>query len=153
MRMSISVLQAKMWMRMLAAICLCLLLELGLCGLAMMVLHRTSSDLVRPYCAFALPVLIFLPLAWWLRIWEKRGASPRQLASCWTCLMIILASMVIAAFFYSGVELRLTDQRNALGAFTLVELLLIPTAIFTVYQQVLKTTSARTARGQYGTSE
>ena len=119
------------------------LLEVGQFLIIGWVFKKTTSELIGPYLAFALPAVIFMPLVWWLRILEEQGTSPKRLARGWLLSTAIFFFTVIIATFYSGVEFRFMDPKDALGGFVAAVLLSIPSLYFISYRWTLKVISAR----------
>lgn len=130
---------------MLGALCLYLVLELGLFLVVKAVIRVTTGDLVGPYLAFAVPAVICLLLAWRLKRWEEHGPSSRLLALGWSLGTVFLFSTVIIAFFYSGLRLHFLNLGDAKG-FIAVAVVGVPIAFFIWYRVVLSHISARAAR-------
>ena len=122
-----------------------LVLELGPFLIAAWLLKKTAGELAGPYLAFAAPWVIFVPLIWWLRRWEETGASPKRLARGWGLSMALFGIAVEVAVFYSGVELHLMDQNDAVGGFIVALLLGIPILYLGMYYKSLRTISSRAA--------
>jgi len=141
--------RAKFWMRMFWALCLYLALELGPFVIVKHVLHTTEEKLAGPYLAFAVPGVIVLLLAWWLRKWEERGPSPRRLAFGWGLSAAFFFSAVAGAFFYSGVTLHLLNP-SKIGSFITVGALGVLIASFSLYYTALSRISARATRNTDG---
>src|ERR1035437_5598277 len=107
----------SLWGWLLRGLPIYLGMEFGAFLLVGFALRKTVGELAHPYIAFALPAVIFFPLVWWLRAREEEGASPKRLARGWVLSMSLFFLAVIAATFYSGIELRLMDPKDALGGF------------------------------------
>jgi drug/metabolite transporter (DMT)-like permease len=150
MTSSISRSPANFWMRMFWAFCLYLVLELGLFVIVKQGLHATEGELAGPYLAFAVPGVIVLLLAWWLRKWEERGPSPRRLALGWGLSGLLFFCAVAIAFFYSGVELHLLNL-GVVASFIVVGVGGVLIASFSLYHSALRSISARTTRNTDGT--
>ena len=86
--------------------------ELGLFVLVKLLFRATWSELVGPYLAFAVPMMIFLLFVWLLRTWENSNPSPRRLALAWGLNVALLASMVDGAFDYSGAAFGIINLRH-----------------------------------------
>jgi chromate transport protein ChrA len=106
---------------------------------------KTVGELVGPYLAFAVPAVIMMPLVWWLRMSEELGTSPKRLARRWVLSAAMFFVAVIVAVFYSGVEFRLIDPKDALGGFVAAVLLSVP-SYFITYRMMLRVISTRMAR-------
>jgi hypothetical protein len=121
-----------------------LLLEVGPFLIIGWGLKKTVAELVGPYLAFAIPFAIIMPLVWWLRVSEEQGTSSKRLARGWTLSTATFFIAVIAAAFYSGVELRFMDPMDALGGFVVSVLLSVPSLYF-MYRRTLRVISTRAA--------
>lgn len=108
-------------------------------------LNKTVGELVGPYLAFTVPWAIVAPLVWWLRILEEQGISPKRLALGWLLSIALFFVAVMVATVYSGIELRLMDPKDALGAFVVTVLLSIPSLYFVAYRRTLRVISTRAA--------
>ena len=85
------------------------------------------------------------PLIWWLRKWEEKGVSPKLLAHGWGLSMALFGAAVTVAVFYSGVEFRLIDKKDAVVSFIVAVLLSVPIGYCTLYLMALQRISARSA--------
>ncbi len=112
MRSSAPFSQPSIWKWMFWTFGLYSILELALFVVIGLVARKSVGELVGPYLAFAAPASIVLALVWWLKNWEKRGASPRRLALGWCLSAVFFFSGTAIALVYSGIVLRLVDQRN-----------------------------------------
>jgi hypothetical protein len=129
-----------------------LVLEVGPFLIIAWGLKKTVGELVGPYIAFAVPAVIMMPLVWWLRMSEEQGASPKRLARGWVLSTAMFFVAVIVAVFYSGIELRLVDPKDALGGFVVAVLASVPSLYFIVYRRALRVISTRSARKPDGAS-
>jgi hypothetical protein len=130
---------------MFGALCLYLALERGLFVIVKNVLHTTEGELAGPYLAFAVPGVIILLLAWWLRKWEERGPLPRRLALGWGLSAALFFSTGAIAFFYSAVKLHLLNP-NDIASFIVVGAGGVLIASFSLYRSAITRISARSAR-------
>ncbi len=80
---------------------------------------------------------------WWLRKLEPAAIPPRRLAPGWGLSMVLLGVATEFAVFYSGVELRLMDWKNAVLSFLVIVLLSVPM----YYYAVLSARSAKMLGG------
>jgi hypothetical protein len=133
---------------MLWAVIIYLALELVPALIAKEVLNKTVQELLGPYLAFAIPGVIFLPLTWWLRNWEKSVASPRWLALGWCLSMTLFISVFTAAVFYSGGELHLINSRDDVMYFVVAGVVGALAASFGMYNNVLARITERAARNK-----
>jgi hypothetical protein len=133
------------WTQMFWGILLYFALELVPAIAVKEVLHVTMGQLVGPYLAFAAPIVIFLPLAWWLRRREERGATATRLALAWGLFTGLFVFEVGVALFYSASTLRLIDPKELLGPFIFAVSAGMLVASFTGYQRARRTISARAA--------
>jgi hypothetical protein len=138
----------SLWAWLLWALPIYLVLEVGPFLIIGWGLEKTIGELVGPYLAFAVPAVIMMPLVWWLRVWEKQGTSPKRLARGWVLSTAMFFVAGIVATFYSGVELRLMDPKDAMGGFVVAVLLSIP-SLFVIYRMALRVISTR-ATGETG---
>jgi hypothetical protein len=145
MRLSISRSRESIWVWLLWGSGIYLLLELGPFLIAARVLKKSAGELAGPYLAFAVPWAIMAPLIWWLRKCEEQGVSPKRLAHGWGLSMALFGVAGVAAVFYSGVELRLMDPRDAVISFVVMVLLSAPIFYFGMYHRALPRISARSA--------
>lgn len=129
-----------------------LVLEVGASLIVGVFLKKTAGELVGPFLAFAVPCAIFAPLVWWLRIREEEGASPKHLALGWVFSAALFFVAVMAATFYSGIELRLMDPKYVFGAFVVAVLLSVPSLYFIAYRRMLRVISTRAAGKSDGAS-
>jgi hypothetical protein len=136
---------ANVWTQMFWAIVLLLVLELIPAIVVKEVLHVTMGQLVGPYLAFAVPAVLFLLLAWWLRRQEERGATARRLALAWGLSAGLFVLTIGVALFYSASALRLIDPREFLGPLIFAVSAGTLVTSFTMYRKVLPTISARAA--------
>ena len=143
MKLSISRSQESIWIWLFWGLGTYLLLELGPFFIAEFVFKKTAGELLGPYVAFAFPCVIFLPLVWWLRKWEKQGISPKRLARGWGLSMMLFCVAVIVAVFYSGISLHLINLSDAVGGFIVSMLLGLPISYFVSYYMVLSFISTR----------
>lgn len=150
MRPSISRSRESIWVWLLWGYGIYLLLELGPFVIAAWVLKKSAGELAGPYLAFAVPWAVTAPVVWWLRKWEMRGVSPKRLAHGWGLSMAFFGVAEVAATFYSGVELRLMDPRDAVISFVVMVLLSAPIFYFVTYHRALRRVSARSASGKLG---
>jgi hypothetical protein len=120
-------------------------LEVGLFLIIGWGLKKGVGEIVGPYLAFAVPAVVMMALVWWLRVWEKQGTSPKRLARGWVLSTATFFVAVIVAVFYSGVELRLMDPKDALGGIVVAVLLSVPSLYFITYRTALRVISARAA--------
>lgn len=97
---------------MLWALVLYLTLEMVPAFIVKLVLNKPFGELVGPYVAFAMPGMVFVPLAWWLRQREGKGLSSRSLALGWGLYMALFVSLVTSALFYSGAELQVIKPKS-----------------------------------------
>jgi hypothetical protein len=146
MRSTVASLRANIWVKMFWAIVLYLALVLVPAFLVMLVLHKTVGEITGPYLAYAVPGPIFLLVILWLRTWEERGASPRQVALVWSLCTTLFMFLVFGATVYSGVELHLIDPNDAVGTLVVGCVGGALVGPLTTYRHVLKIASARTAK-------
>jgi len=145
MNLSISEFGKNIWAWMFWGLVFWLVLELGPFFIAGWVFKKTAGELAGPYLAFAVPWAIMAPLMWWLRKGEERGISPKRLAHGWGLGMALFGVALAVAVFYSGVELRLMDRKDAVVSFIVVVLLGVPVFYCTLYRRALPRISARSA--------
>lgn len=105
--------RATVWIKMFWAIMIYLAVEFGLAFMVKIVLNKATGELVIPYLAFAIPIVILLPMALLLRKWETQGASFRQIAFGWVAFLAIFVFTINFAVFYSGVKFHLVDPGDA----------------------------------------
>jgi hypothetical protein len=110
--------------------------------IAKLVLRKTAWELAGPYLTFAVPQLIFVPVALGLRTWEKRRPSPKLLALCWSLSMAFLVAAIDGAFFFSGIALHLIDLKDAVDVFVFVLAASVLSVSFIAYRQVLPVIAA-----------
>jgi membrane protease YdiL (CAAX protease family) len=132
------------WFR---AVGLYLVAELGFFVLIKRFFRATWSELAGPYLAFAMAMMFFLLLVWWLRNWEKRNPSPRRLALGWGLSVAVFASMVDGAFAYSGVVLGLINPHAVRdwGGWSFAVIASILCVSIVVYQGAYRIVQARTS--------
>lgn len=145
MRSSIFRVHTNMFVKMLFAYCLWLALEAGEFAVAKQILHATETELVGPYLAFAVPGAVILPLAWWLKKWEKRAPSPKRLALGWSLCTALFFCVAIAAFYYTGVHLQLLKLSNV-WIFVVEAAAGVLVGAIGMYRMVLPRISARSHR-------
>jgi hypothetical protein len=153
MKLSISKAGESIWVWLLWGLGIYLALELGPFLIAKQVFNKTAGDLAGPYLAFALPAVVVMPLIWWLRKWEERGASPKRVARGWGTSVALFGVAVVVAVFYSGIELRLMNPRDAIGGFVASVLLSVPIFYFGIYHRALKVISTRATGKQMPRSD
>jgi hypothetical protein len=139
----------SLWAWLLWSLPIYLVLEVGASLIIGEGLKKTVGQLAGPFLAFAAPAVTIMPLIWWLRILEDKGAPPRLLARGWVLSAGLFFVAVMVATFYSGIELRLMDPKTALGAFVACVLFGIPSLYFIVYRRTLKVLSTRTEGGNW----
>jgi hypothetical protein len=127
---------------MFRAFCLYLVLEFGLFVIIKQILHTTERELSGPYLAFAVPGIIILLLAWWLKKCEEHGSSSKRLALGWGLSAAFFFSAVAVAFCYSIVELHLVHPSD-LKRFIVVGVGGVLIAAFSLYRVALLRISAR----------
>jgi hypothetical protein len=145
MNLSISEFGKNIWAWMFWGLVFWLVLELGSFFIAGWVFKKTAGELAGPYLAFAVPWAIMAPLIWRLRKWEERGVSPKRLAHGWGLSMALFGVALAVAVFYSGVELRLMDRKDAVVSLLVVVLLSVPIYYYSLYRRALSRISARSA--------
>jgi hypothetical protein len=141
----ISRLLSNFWVRMFLALCLYLALELTLFAIFKQVRRATVGELAGPYLAFAVPGVIMLLAAWWLRRWEEQSPSPKRVALGWCLAALLFFSAVATAFFYSGLKLHLLNASDA-QIFMVVGPAGVLFASFSLYRMALSSISARAVR-------
>lgn len=152
MRLSISASRESIWVWLFWGLGLYLVLEVGPVQIIGWVFKKTSGELVGLYLAFSVPWAIMAPLIWWLRKWEEQGASPKRLARGWGLSMALFGVAGIVATYYSGIELRLMDPKDAVGGFVATVLLSVPLFYFVMYRMALTRLSSRADGKSGGTS-
>ena len=135
----------SLWAWLLWSLPIYFMMEFGLFLTAAWYLNKTAGELVGPYLAFAVPWIIIAPLVWWLRVLEEQGTSPKRLARGWLLSTTLFLVAVMIATVYSGIELRLMDPKDALGAFVVTVLLSVPSLYFVAYRRALRVISTRAA--------
>jgi hypothetical protein len=152
MKLSISGSRESIWVWLFWALGIYLALEAGPFLIARWVLRKAPGELAGPYLAFAVPAIIIMPLVWWLRKWESKGASPKRVARGWGLSVAIFGVAGIAALSYSGVALRLMDRVDAEVNFVVMVLLSVPILYFGIYHRALRFISSRALGHQGGLS-
>lgn len=117
MKISISRLQQNFWAWFCLSIFNCLWLELLIFAIAGLIFHKSINDLRAPFLTFAILWLIMLPTVWWLREWERRGASIKKLTHGWAISMSLFLILAQIAFFYSASKLRLISNLDWGGVY------------------------------------
>ncbi|HET7103034.1 MAG TPA: hypothetical protein VFI20_03005 [Terracidiphilus sp.] len=134
-----------MWVWFFGGLGTYLVLEFGLFLLFALALKKSAAELAGPYLACAMPVAIFIPLAW--RLWqrEKQNVSPKRLAREWGVSAVLWGIAVVVAVIYSGVKLRYMDPKYAFGGLVVSLLFCLPIGYFTLYRMTLKRIAPRVA--------
>jgi hypothetical protein len=143
MTLSISSARESIWVWLFWGLGFYLALELGQFFILGRVLKKTAGELVGSYLAFATPAAIIMPLIWWLRKWEERGASPKRLARGWGLGTALFAIGVDVAVFYSGMVLHLMNPTDVVGGFITAVLISVPISYFVAYHLTLARISSR----------
>jgi hypothetical protein len=145
MTSSIAKPRASIGMRMLWAIGLLLVLELVPFVVVKLAFPATVRALAGPYLAIAASGVILLLLAWGLRTWEDRGATPGRLALGWSLCVALFTSGLAIGLFYLVAALHLIDPSDlwiAVGAYAAV----VVVTSFTMYRMTWARISARAAQ-------
>jgi hypothetical protein len=130
---------------MLWAYVLILVLVLGVCFIAKLVLHATVQELGGPYLAFATPQLILLTLMMWLRTWEaKRAPAPKRVALLASLFGAFFFGAIAAALLYSAITLHLLKPNDPiLIFFCFAALVGVVTSSITMYHTTLSSAASR----------
>ena len=128
-----------------------LLLESGPFLVLGLALRKTAAELAGPYLACAAPAAILMPLVWWLRQREERGATSKRLARGWGVSVALFGVAMVVAVIYSGVKFHLMNPTDALGGLVVSVLLSAPISYFTLYHMVITRLSSRAAAKGDGT--
>ncbi len=148
MRVSIARSWTSIWVWLLWGLGIYLALEAGPFLLLGVALKKTAAELACPYLACATPAVIFMPLVWWLKKWEKQGMSPKRLARGWGLSMVLFGVAAVVAVSYSGVQLGLMNPMDAVGGLIVSVLLSVPISYFGMYHMVLTRIPSRTTGKQ-----
>lgn len=116
---------------------------------AKLVLHATVEQLAGPYFAFSASGVIFVLLAWRLRVWEEHSPSPRRLALSWSLSIALFYSLIAAALFYSGVSLHFLNPSDT-DIFIVAGVVGAFGSSFMMYFRILPKISARASRNVNG---
>lgn len=117
-------------------------LNLGMFFLLKMIAHATVWAFAGPYLiTFALPVLILVQIASWLRKWEKHRPTPKLLALCWGLSFALFVAAVNSALVYFSAKFRVFDLN--VGEWIFIVGFLTLSAGILMYIQVLPVITAR----------
>jgi len=151
MKLSISRSRENIWVWLFWGLGTYLMLEIMPFLILGLALKKTAAELAGPYLACAMPAAILMPLVWWLRRREDKGASPKRLAHGWGASVALFSVAMVVATIYSGVKLGFMDPKYALGGLVVSVLLSVPISYFTLYYMAMTRISSRAAAKGDGT--
>ena len=138
-----------MWKKWLSSIGYLLLGELALFSVVRFIFPVSWSDLVGPYLAFALSMMITLLLFWRLNIWwSNRKPSPRRLALSGCLVMFLFLVMVVFAWIYLGMAVGLLSPAaiyDDWGAWAFAITMTVLAGVFAAYQSSYRIAKAQMA--------
>jgi hypothetical protein len=70
------------------------------------IFHKSIDQLKGSFFAYLLLFAFMLPTTWWLREWERRGASTKKLVHGWAISVSLFMILIQVASYYSAINLK-----------------------------------------------